>query len=209
MTALIIIGAVISLLACLLLIPILVDISYKDGEFQARLRYVVMRYNPLPGKEIAESKEKGTKAKRQKKGKEPPEKTRTAKETVQLVWIVLKGSRKGARILRRHLIFSKVRVRIVVGGEDAHSIAESSGKLSVAVLAALDLIGVLFVLRAPKVEITPDFLAAESKYDLSLRVSIRPWYILRAGTSVFFKFMSTLQKDKKLKQQDIKGGKAA
>ena len=212
MTALIIIGAVILLLAGLAVVPVIVDLSYRDGEFQARLRYLVLRYSPglgaadTGGKEKEKKKKKKKKKRPKKTGKETPEKAGTTMETVKLVRLVLKGSRKGAHILRRRLIFSRIRVRVAVGGEDAHIIAETTGKLNVAALAALDLIGGLFVLRPPVVEIAPDFLSTQSKYDLSLRVSIRTVHILRAGIRVFFKFMSALRQDKKTKQE-IKGGK--
>lgn len=195
MTALIITGSVLLLLLFLLLCPIRVVLSYKDGAFAAGLRYLFVAYNFSPEK-MAKRTEKRAKRKikseDKKKAKKPKAKSGKSKsglESAKAGWLLLKTSRHRLNRFRRHLVLSRVRIYASVGGEDAHQTAVLYAKLSATVTAALDILGMLFTVRTPKIGIAPDFRREQTAYDISLRIGIRPLFALMTGAGIFLSFI--------------------
>lgn len=208
MTALIIIGAI---LALLLLSPVAVDISYRQGDSSLTLRYLVYRRalsaEALTKKTAKEPAEEAVKQ-REEQGEG---KAKSAKDTAGMIWSLVKSSRKGLSILRRHLVFSRVQVYISVGCPDAHQTALRYGQTGAAVQTALDIVRMMFVLKKPKVAVAPDFTRGDTRSDIRLRIGIRPVFLLAAAASVFRQFLRIKQQDNKNTDQteQIKGGKTA
>ena len=211
MTALIITGSVLLLLAILLAAPISVEITYGEQSLEVCLHYLFLRFNLSPG--LLEKKTGLGKRKKTTRKEKPAEETEGSKDkgalyAVESVWELLKNSRKGFGILRRHLIFSRVKVLVAVGGEDAAEIALRCAQLNTAALAALDLLGTLFVLRTPTVAIAPVFTAQSTRMELALRAGIRPVYVLRVWASVLYHFLRHVNENKKNPPPNkAKGGK--
>lgn len=208
MTALIVIGTIILLLLIPLLSPAGLDVAYQGGNFKARAHYLFFTFDLLPG-EQAEKATRKPKTKKEKKKKDEEEKPKSAKDTANTIWSLVKSAPKGLNILRRHLIFSRVKLYICVGGPDAHQIAVNQSKLRLAVLTALDIVGLLFVLKEPEAGILPDFTAQSNTYDLSLRVSIRPLFVLAAACSILIHFLRLQRGSRRKETQNIKGGNIA
>lgn len=201
MTGWIVFGGVMALLLFLLCWPVAVDVSVKADKPGAVVRYLFFRRNLLPdipaGEKASPPKTRRKKKPREKDGEKLEKEKRSLTELLPLVWDMLKGSRGGLRTLRRHLVFSRVEIYICVGGEDAHRTALRYTHLCMAVVAALDVIGMLFVLRRPKVGVAPDFTKASTRYELGARVSIRPLFALGAALRVAAGLAFALLRDRK------------
>lgn len=193
-----IVAGILLLLAVLLLSPAVLRVTYRDNAVLVNAKYLFFRLDFDPA---AEHKTKPKKEKRKRKKKKEEEKD--PKQTMAAVWDLVKSSRRGLNILRKHLVFSRLRVYICVGGEDAHQIALASSKLRLAVLAALDVLELLFVMEDPEVAILPNFTATANRYDLLVQVQMRPAFVIAAGFSILFRFLRLQLSEKgKRKQAD-------
>jgi hypothetical protein len=202
MTALIVIGAILLFLLFLLLTPASLEIHYARGAVNLKARYLFFRIDPL--KKRSEKKKKEEPAKKEEAGPEKEEKPKKEKNLLKTGWELLKASRRGLSILRKHLVFSRVRVYLRVGGSDAHQTAVSYAKISEAVTAGLDVIALAFVLRKPTVVIAPDFLAGGIDADVTARVGIRPLFVIAAGASVFYRYLRLQHKPRVNRKRIVK-----
>lgn len=182
MTALTGIGLIVLFLLLIFLAPVSAQVSQRRGQLAVQLHYFFFRIQLFPFKPKKEAR---------KKAKRKPEAAKEKKKTditAALIWELVKTSRRGLRILRRHIVFSNVQIYISVGGEDARETALNQAKYAAAVAAMLDVIGLLFVLKPPRVGILPDFTSSETRYDLSFRAGIRPFFALMAGSNILIRF---------------------
>jgi hypothetical protein len=201
MTALIIIASILAFFLLLLLAPVSVEVRYQRGEADVKAHYLFLSYDLLKKRPAKPKKEPPPKEPEPEAGEKPKKKK---ENPLPMIWKLLKASRWGLGLFRRHLVFSRVRIILRVGGEDAHQIALTYGKVSAAVTAALDVIGLAFVLRKPDVAIAPDFLAPGIDAEARLRVGIRPLFALMAGVSIFRQYLRLQTRNKKRLN---KGGK--
>lgn len=200
MTALMIIGAVLLLLFLLLLPRISVDIVLGGDRQSIRLRYLFLRANLSPDKLGEKDKRKKDKKGRKKEKAAKPEEEKqkqSLREMLDLLRRSLKGSRKTIITLRRHLVFSRMRVFISVGGDDAHQTALRFSQINMLVAAALDVVGMLFILKKPKVCIMPHFAREDTRYEVAARIGIRPLFVLKAGLHMFSLLMEILLRGNK------------
>lgn len=190
MKALVIIAAVLLFFLLLSLAPLSVSVALKDGRAAIYLRYLLFKINLSPDKPAKkQAKKPGKKSLlerllEKRKKKEPqegeqekkPGKKKPAAELAKTGLELLKASKRGLNTLRKHLVFSHVEVYVRVGGEDAHKTAVRYAQIGLIVPAALDVIGRMFVLKEPKVGIAPDFAAPKTRYELAVRVGMRPYF---------------------------------
>lgn len=211
MTALNIAVLVLLFLGILLFAPVSLRFAYENKKMRATVHYLFIRLNFSPEALTKRAEKKAVReVKEEYKEKEKKEKPpKAARDTAKTVWELIKSSKKGFRILRKHLIFYKIKIRILAGGEDAAETAILYGRLCALIANGISLLGVLFAVREPEIAIAPDFLSGKSVYDLRFRVRISPWYVLRALLYIvvrFLKITGGAQKNKK-KREKNKGGK--
>lgn len=205
MTALIIIGSVLLLIVLLLFVPVSVRFSFRDGDWKASAHYLFLRFDFSPealARRAAKDAEKKVTGEPEvsKKAKEK-EDTQKGKpkglDTVRLVWLMFKAS-------RRHLVIYRVRINILVAREDAHETAVAYGQMTTGVSLALAFLGEVFTLLPARVQIFPDFTREQSVYDISLRLRVIPWNVVLALRHLLIKL---IKPGNKQKRQKIKGGK--
>lgn len=212
MTALIVVGSILLFLLLLLLSPVVLRFSYHDGAARVSAQYlfILFDFSPEAAAERAEQKAKRAvkdEYKKQKKeGKAKAKKTEAASDTVKTVWALLKASRRALNILRRHLVFYKIRLNITVGGEDAHDIATAYGNMCALVSNGLSVLDSLFVVREPEVSIQADFLAPKTVYEARFRLRISPLFVVSAALVLLLRFIK-VRNENKIKREKVKGGK--
>lgn len=212
MTALIVIGCIILFFAVLLLSPLILLFSYRDGKLAAKVRYLFFVIDFSPEKLAKRTEKRAEKAvkeeyKKQKAEEETPrKKPKAASDTVKTVWSLLKASKKALDMIRRHLIFYKIKAIVIVGGGDAARIAQDYALYCTLAANGLSVLDTLFVVKEPDIYISPDFLRERTLLELSSRLKIRPWFLILAGTELLIEFIKVMRKNKQ-KRERIKGGK--
>ena len=152
---------------------------------------------PKPEKQKKEKKKKKRKA---------PKKKRSATDTLDTVLTLMRNFGRPWDILRSHIVFSRVRIYLVVGGDDAHAAATNYAKCSTAVYGLLTLIHQTFKLRRHKVFLYPDFTEREFR-DISGRVHLRPIFAIIAGLHLLIIFLFTIIKARRPKPIKKRGGR--
>lgn len=212
MTAVIVTGSIILLFAVLLLSPVVVTLYYKDGDFGARIRYLLfyMSFSPTAVAKRAEKKAaRATKKEFEKQAEEeetPQKEKKALADTVKTVWSYVKASKKGLDTLRRNLIFYKIRVNAVIAQEDAHQTAIMYGRVCTLVSTGLGVLSAIFPVREPIISIMPDFVSENTRADISLKIRISPLFIIVAAVQTLVRIIK-VQKENKRKRQRVKGGK--
>lgn len=213
MTAIIVIGCIMLFFAVLLLSPVILRFSYKGGKMSAKLQYLFFIIDFSPEKLAARTEKKSQKAvkeeyKKQKAEEEQPQKKKNAaSDTIKTVWSYVKASKKGLNILRRNLVFYKIKGAVIVGGGDAAQIAESYAKYCTIAANGLSVLDTLFVVREPDIYIQPDFLSEKTRLELGFKVRISPLFPVLAGISILLGILKVMRKNKR-KREKIKGGKS-
>jgi len=210
MTALIISGSIVLFFAVLLFSPVRLYFAYRDNKIIASVRYLFLKINIL-GEKLEEDPEKKAKRKTRKEAKkektkedsEDAKKKTNSIETLKTVWEIVKTCKR-IHTLRRHLIFYKISVTIIVGGDEAMKIATGYATIRALVENGLSLLDTLFVVKKPKVKIGPDFMLGKTAADISFRMKMAPFYVLAAGLQILIKIVKRILKNK-MKQK--KGGK--
>ena len=184
MLLLYILGGLLLLLILLLLAPVSVRADCYNGYWHVRIRYLLFWYDisqELMNKREAKAQEKPQKKEKPQKEKPPPkegEKDSPQKEkplqTVKMLWELLCSVNPALTLLRNHLTIDKVRVALVIGGEDAHAAALNYARATAALAVLIEIMDGLFVLKQPQTGTVPDFTRPGIRYDISARVRMRP-----------------------------------
>lgn len=212
MIALYILGGLVLLVFLLLLAPVSLRVSYFRGEPGLSVHYLFIRVKlsdklterlvSAPEKEVkkevkTQQKEEGAKA----------DKTKGVLDTVKTVSSVLNAAAKPLQRLRRNLVFYRVNINGLIGGEDAHTAALSYSRVTGFVAVMLAVVGELFVLEPPNVHLFPDFTKDSSVWDISLRVRIQPIVLLSVAVGAVAAYLKVTAKNKRdRKQKKSKGG---
>lgn len=216
MTAFIIIGCILLFISVLLLAPVSVRAELKTHKYRLRVSYLFAFYTISPeANERREIRSMKKAAKKEKKPKPPEQKEKEKKEPGkasakgiwEIVWTLLRSSRKSVDIIRRHFIIVKPRINLAVSRSDAHKTAIAYGQVCVFTSVLLALLGEVFVLRDPRACIMPDFTGGRTRYDISFRAQIRPLFVLAAVLRVaatIFRLYMAIQGN--TKQKNNKGG---
>lgn len=218
MTAWIVTGSILLFFVILLFSPIIISAGYHSGVITANVRYLVIKldFSPetlakRPGKK---SKKKAAKEVKAQEAETSPKEDKAAKNTLETIRELLTASRKSMDIIRHHLIFYKIRVIAVAGGEDAHKTGNAYATYCILIPSVISLLDALFVVREPEVlAIRPDFLKEKPEFDISLKVRIAPWFLLAAALVIVIRIIKiNLAKPKRRKRKvkvvkKVKGGK--
>lgn len=215
MTALIVIGCILLFFAILLLSPVILRFAYQGEKVSAKLQYLFLVIDFSPEKVAKRAEKKAKKAVKQeyKKQKteepeEPPikKKERAALDTVKTVWSYVKASQRAWDILRKHVVFCKIKATVIVGGGDAAKIAQDYATYCTAAANGLSALDTLFAVREPDIFIQPDFVREQTVHDLKFQVRISPLYPVWAGISALLGILKVMRQNKQ-KREKTKGGK--
>lgn len=212
MTWLIVTGSILLFFAVILFSPVILRFRYKDGRLDASVRYLILLIDFSPEKLAKRAERKAARAVKKEYKKQEEEEEgglkaeKAAADTVKTVWSLLKASKKSLNIIRRHLVFYKIRAAVVAGGEDAHKAGTNYAVYCTLIPNLISLLDALFVVREPRISILPDFLLEKTSLDIAFRVRISPWYVLSATLNILIKFLKVINADKK-KRKKVKGGK--
>lgn len=192
MTALWIIGGIILLIALLLLLSVTVYV--KIGEtVQVKIGACGLRFTVFPSKEKEKKGKKPEKARRKKpekpKAAVPEEKAgaRSFSETAAFAVAILKAVVPGAVELVRKIRVTRMRVFLSVGAEDADTAAVRYGQTCAGVYGVLACIDKAMTLKVKEVNVVPDFVTGEVRYDISFCAKLRIGSAAAAALGILFK----------------------
>lgn len=169
------------------------------------------RYRILPGREKSEQKrrKKEEKAKRKKKKKadgdlsqkkkklaeKKPDET-TFSETLEFIRAIVGAVLPGTVKMLSHLRLIGLRLQMTVACEDADQTAIRYGQVSAGIYTLLAAIDNAIRLRVKWVDILPDFVSGEPRYDISFRVKLRLCHIVGGGIGMLFRLLVNIMKDR-------------
>ncbi len=192
MTALYIIGGIFLLLFLLLMVPVRLDIGFRE-EFSMTARYLFLRFPVLPGKEQEPEEEKPPEEKKPTEKKKQGGLKKILSRTgftgfLQSLFQLVKMALSSGKRLISRIKWKRFDLYLCLGGaQDAAAAAELYGQLSAGVYSAC---GVLFGLRTRGkrgVTVDLDYGSNENKVDFSASLSLRPIHVLREGFSLLIK----------------------
>lgn len=181
-----ILGGILLFVFLLLLPSISLHASWQEESYHLTAHYLFFRFDLT--KERPKKDDTLKKKKKPKKEKEEEKKAGIG-DIIPQVWETLKSSRWAFGLIRRHLIFYRLRVLASIGGPDAHQTAEAYGKTAALINGGLGLLGEIFPVHIEQIVIIPDFLSEQSHYDLSGRVRIRPIFGAAAALNLVWVFL--------------------
>lgn len=190
MTALIVIASIL-LFIVIILVPSLTIYAKITDEVTIKIGAYGLKFTLLPQKEKPEKKPKKTKVKTttERPPKKPKKKvTETSfMETVELVLTAIKAVIGPTSKLLSKLRMKVVYLNIVVCGDDADKTAIKFGAINTAIFNVLANLKRFFKVKIKRIDIRPDFVGDEDRYDIYFKVKLRLYQIIGAGFSIFFK----------------------
>lgn len=189
----IIIGAVV---LAALLVPVVVILSYKDGEFNVWLRSFFLKINIYPNLAQRKPREKRKKKKRKderkegEEGKEEPKKKRTLPQILYLVKRIASSFGAARKMLFKGLWFYDVELVFPVDEGDAADTAIRFGQIQALVGGARAAVENLVHVRYKRLVVIPDF-ASQHKDEtfFSCKVAAMPVIMIVAGVIGFRAFL--------------------
>lgn len=216
MNVLIVVGWILLGLVILLPLGLLPNLrlsfSSRDGEIKLSVHYLFLRYKILPMREkpprekpSKKPKKKKLKSKKHPPKAEPKKEKHTTNELIEKYRPLVTEVRGTIRSLAGRVVVYKIKVRISVGGGDAHTTALKFAEVSSSAGIGVQLLGSLVKLRLGRqsIVITPDFLAPHSSSAIALKVRVRPIFLVIAGARLIPAYIRVVGKDRKTKR----GGK--
>lgn len=201
MLALAIIGGILLLLFLLTLLPVGIEVAFRE-EFALTLRYAFLRFPLLPGG--AEEEEPKPEPKPETKEKAGPGAAERLKRAlrregfwglVQAVGEFVKEALMASGKLLSHLKLKRFDLYLCLGGAyDAAQAAILYGQLSAGVYGACGALFSVMPCKEKGVTVDLDYSAAENTADFSACLSIRPLFVLRAGLVILWNSLPLLRK---------------
>lgn len=195
MTGWIIVLAVVLFFAVLLCSNITLTFTFQEGKPKAWVRYLFLRIALYPRPEKKKRRfsfpkfwKRKKKAVKQEITEEKPKKKKE-KLSLDFILLLVKSGAKGVKILLRHLRIRQLKVRIVVGNEDAAECALLYGKICAILNGVMALAAHLRNIMVKSVDISCDFSKESILVEGSGKVKIRPIFILAAGISMLVYFV--------------------
>lgn len=186
----------------LLCVPVRLILLYCTGKAPVGvLRWLFFQVDLLKAAErkTADTETRAKKAEnlQSKKEKKPLEFSRTLGIAADLL-SSLKG---GAGMIVRRFRIYRVRLSMIVAGEDAAETAVDYGKCNAAVYSAYALAKNFLNLKNPEIEIRPDFVSEKGSVDFEMRGRLMPIIVLAAVARIFAAFLVKTIHRKKLQQE--------
>ena len=201
-----ILGGIFLLILLLLIIPLKLRFAWADDKLKLDIGWLFLWFDCSPEailERIEKRAEKPVSKKPPKKPPKPKKKPRSALETLQTVFMLMRELKRPWNILRRHIVFSNVRIYLIVSGKDAHEAAVNYAKYSTVVFGLLTLVCQIFTVKKHEVFLLPDF-TGRAFHDISFRMRIRPIFAVAAAVNLLFRFLVSLIRNRSVK---VKGGK--
>lgn len=180
MTGWIVFGSILLFFVVLFSLSIVVWVDYDGEELKLFVGAGFLRFPLYPPKVVDEAKKAGKKttkaAKKEQKAiaeKEKKPKKGDLQETIFLVRDLLEaclppmGKMLGAMRIRR------LRLRLIVGGDDAAEVAQDYGLLSAIVYTSLGALSKMISVRTKKIHISCNFLQPKTTQELSFVLKLR------------------------------------
>ena len=196
------------MIAFIVSIKATVTIAYSD-ELRLTLRVLFIRIKILPSKEpkkkrgmserkarkireaIKKKEQKKALAKKEKSESKKEKEKKSVSETISLVKLLTSVALTVIKTFFGHLKIKMTRIKMVVATEDAATTAVAYGAITQSInilLPALESVE-NFNLRRADIDVRPDFLSDEMKFDVKISFSIRVWHILHVGFAALIKFI--------------------
>ncbi|WMJ22237.1 hypothetical protein RBG61_09575 [Paludicola sp. MB14-C6] len=197
MTALIIIGSIIAFFALLLSFSLTVYVSIQEevkiaiGAFGYRY-HIDLDDDGKPKKpKKKKKKKKQTAEKKQENIKKPSKKpdSKSFGETIEFALSLLRAVIKPTLKLLKHTRITKLSLYMTVCGEEADETAIFFGQVSTGIYNLLGHLDNLITLKVKSVDIVPDFVSDEAKYNIFFKVKLRFCHIIGALISMIVKFL--------------------
>jgi hypothetical protein len=203
------------LLLILLICPVKLRFAWNGEKLELVASYLFLRFDVSPdalaakAEKISRKLERKIKKDKPRKKKEPKEEDDSGKkkftpETLAAAIGLLRDAGGAWSRLRRHIVFYRVRLYIVVCGGDAHDTAIKHGQYSTGVFGLIALLQEIFSMQNPTVFLYPDFTGQKTRFDISFRLRVRPIFALTAGVYFLYRFTKVKLFKDKIKS---KGGK--
>ncbi len=182
------------LLAVLLLIPVKLRASYREGKPFLMVRYGPVKLQIFPPKEKPEEKEPSKKEKPKEKKPKKPQKAKKPKakiNTEQIVYAIETLPPILGRALKRvgrSFHIRPLQLYILAAGNDPAAAAVLYGKLEAALAVGFPVLEKTLHIRDADVRLYVDFTQRQMDFVVDLGVAFRPWSLvwvaLRAGGSL-------------------------
>jgi hypothetical protein len=186
--------------------PASLSFNYEDGKLGLRARYLFLSFDLLKQRPEKPQKPEKPKQKEKKAKEKKPEEKREPGETAALVYELILASRHALNILRRHLIFYKIKVTAVVGGPDAHKTGDRYAAFCVVIPNVLSLLDSIFSAKEPQLLIMPNFMSEKTYWRVAFKVRIAPAHVLSAALFMLARFIKAVLSSRQ-KRKKAKGGK--
>lgn len=211
MTALIVISAIILFIAFLLFMPVVVYAEFQN-ELCLSIRWLFIKIRLLPEKPKKEKKKEKKKRSdesakkkdgRKKDSENPGAIKKILKKTgvggfIEIAAELAKIAGKGAMGIIRHIVISKLYVRIDCGGEDAAKTAVNYGYISAALYPSASVIlGNVKKYRSADIQLYPDYDSQSSSVECNAVIKVKLWWIVLSAVKMLVKFLKELMKLKK------------
>ncbi len=186
----------------LLCVPVRLILRYCTGKTPVGvLRWLFFQIDLL---KAAERKTTDVDTRAKKADKPHPKKEKKPLEFSQMLGIVadlLSSLKGGAGMVVRRFRIYRVRLSMIVAGEDAADTAIDYGKCNAAVYSAYALAKNFMNLKNPEIEIRPDFVSGNGSVDFEMRGRLMPIVALVAAVRIFAAFLVKTIHRKKLQQE--------
>ena len=170
MTALYIIVGILLFIFLLLMIPVSFRFRY-DGEPELILQYLFVRIKLVPPKEKSEKQKKENNLKKLYK-------KRGLDGLFEILSDVISIIKDTSTKLIKHIVIKKLKIDLLIVGEDAGDTAMKYGYICSALYPAVSFIDSNMKLKKKQIDIEPGFTEKETKIFAETKVSIRPWFAL-------------------------------
>ena len=183
---------VLALILLALCVPVRFGAAYRTDEKPgAWLAWAFLKFDLV---QAAEKRESAPKPPREKKPPKRPERGAQKpplefSEQLGLVVDLLGSVKGGAGLLIRSFRLYRIRLHLVVAGEDAAGTAISYGKVNAAVYSAYALAQSFLRMNRPDIDIRPDFVSGRGLVDFEARGRLLPLAALAAGLRIGAAFL--------------------
>ncbi|MFZ2538152.1 MAG: DUF2953 domain-containing protein [Oscillospiraceae bacterium] len=155
-------------------------------------------------KDDAEEKEKTKKKKKSSKLDDASKKVSDKKanekslsQTLDFAITLIKSIFPNSMRMLKHIRITSLKLCMTVACEDADQTAIAYGVATASIHTLLGVLDNTFKLNIKSVDIAPDFVSGEAKYDISFKVKLRFVHMLFASIGIIVKIIVNTMKNKK------------
>ena len=195
MVALMIALSIIAFLVVITVIPMYVEITFKE-ELQIKLRYLFFKFNLF--KDTKKKANKGDE-------KEEQSKSKSIRDTFKdqglngIIGLIKEISRLALGILRRlfsHIIIDDLNMNFIIVGNDAADTAVKYGYACATIFPSLNIIMNIANCKRRTVKIKPGFDENESEIEFLIKFHIKPIFAISTLIIAAFKYIKWVIKTK-------------